>query len=252
MHTSCHTHQSPGARTLLCAVCYQVLSVLRAFQRVVAKDKMASALEMFEREVRAQMISADLLTFGGAFRAALPVLRQFLNLSHSPAAPAPGGPKAEASEDSEVAKLKRVMENKDKQIANLKRTNAGGGRYNNNNNWRGNNNYNNWRGNNGNNYNNNQGGNNNPNNNANNRNRNTNANNNGGNNNNRVGNGGNGGGRNAPNANNSSWGTSDGTKGPSGYDRMMGGNPNNPETCPDWRNNVCHMRRNFCDRKHSN
>ena len=221
----------------------QVLSLLRSYQRVVTHDKMASALESFEREVRAQMSSASLLTFGGAFRAALPVLRQYLVLSRSTSAPPPGGPNPQGEAD-EAGKLKRAAENKDKQIANLKRQIAsGGGRF-----YNGRQRGNNFRNNN---FNNNP---NNNNSNVNNNNRNTGTNVNNTNNTNNP----NGGKRNAGNnnsnggASNSQHGTSDGTTGPSGYARMMGGNPQNPETCPDWRNNTCHLRRNFCDRKHAN
>lgn len=214
------------------------LSIMRENQRQVSKDAMAAAIAHFEREVKALHTQQTLYTLGAAFQqAATATLRPYLMLQQSFAV-ATGQASSSTSDNSEMAKLKRDLKEKQDQLNKMRRGNWGGrGRR-----WYGNYQYNNQSG---------QGNwQNNGQNNAHYYNQPSNSDANTG----KGGKGGKGakgggrqqGGRGAG----ATVAGGPGSIGPSGLERKIGGNPQG-ETCPDWVNGVCHQKRVACDRKHA-
>ena len=60
-----------------------VLGLLRENQRLVTKDAMASAINTFEKEVKMLHVGQEMLTLGGAYKRAATPLRQYLQLHYS-------------------------------------------------------------------------------------------------------------------------------------------------------------------------
>ena len=103
----------------------QVITLLEGYASMIKHESMRSIIVLFDDEVRALCNSAEEYTFGAALVRSLPFLRQTLKMASAAAQKVQDDKKAETEKGAD-AKYKRQLEQKDREIANMKKKFNGG------------------------------------------------------------------------------------------------------------------------------